>query len=78
MLDEIKAKENIATNVRRLMDARAMTQNDLATAASISQGFVSKILSGAILPNALLLHNLAEVLGVSSDALIDSQKRRAS
>jgi hypothetical protein len=37
MLDETQAKENIATNVRRLMDARAMTQNDLAAAATISQ-----------------------------------------
>ena len=78
MLDETQAKENIATNVRRLMDARAMTQNELAAAATISQGFVSKILRGAILPNALLLHNLAEALGVSSDTLINFPKRRAS
>lgn len=78
MLDETQAKENIAKNVRRLMDARAMTQNDLASSASVSQGFVSKILCGGILPNALLLHKLAEALGVSSDALIDFPKRRAS
>jgi transcriptional regulator with XRE-family HTH domain len=78
MLDETQAKENIAKNVRRLMDARAMTQNELAYSASVSQGFVSKILGGAILPNALLLHKLAEALGVSSDALIDFPKRRAS
>jgi transcriptional regulator with XRE-family HTH domain len=78
MLDEIQAKENIAANVRRLMNARAMTQVDLANAATVSQGFVSKILCGSILPNALLLRNVAEALGVTSDALMDFPKRRAS
>jgi len=78
MLNEEQAKENIAANVRQLMDARNMTQVGLSEAASISQGFVSKILRGVIMPNALLLHNVAEALGVSTDRLLDSPRRKAS
>lgn len=78
MLEEQEAKQNIAANVRQLMDARAMTQVELATEAKISQGFVSKILSASILPNALLLHNVAEALGVTSEKLLDFPRRKAS
>jgi hypothetical protein len=30
------------------------------------------------MPNALLLHNVAEALGVSTDRLLDSPRRKAS
>lgn len=78
MLAEHEAKANIAANVRQLMESRAMTQNDLAVKAGVRQPFISKILRAAILPNALLLHNIAEALGVTSDKLLDFPRRKAS
>jgi transcriptional regulator with XRE-family HTH domain len=78
MLAEHEAKANIAANVRQLMESRALTQEALASEANVSQGFVSKILRAAILPNALLLHNIAEALGVTSDKLLDFPRRKAS
>jgi transcriptional regulator with XRE-family HTH domain len=78
MLTEQQAKENIAKNIRQLMSARAMTQVDLSAAAEISQGFVSKILQGSIMPSALLLRNIADVFSVSTDSLLDFPRRKAS
>jgi transcriptional regulator with XRE-family HTH domain len=72
------ARENIATNVRDLMSSCSMTQQQLATQADISQGFVSKILSGTLLPNGLLLHKIARALGTSSEKLLDIPRRKAS
>jgi len=70
------AKENVAANIRRLMDDRNLTQVQLADAAGISQPFVHKLLHGKALPNAVDLRNVAEVLGVSSDDLMESSLER--
>jgi transcriptional regulator with XRE-family HTH domain len=72
------ARDNIATNVRDLMSARSMTQQELATEADISQGFVSKILRGTLLPNGLLLHKIARALDTTSEKLLDIPRRKAS
>jgi len=71
IISEQRAKLNISKNVKRLMEANALTQMQLATKAAISQPFVHKILYAKILPNAVALRNVATALGVSSDALIN-------
>ena len=72
MISADRAKLNISENLRRLMDACGITQMDLASRANISQPFVHKMLHGKILPNAVALRNVAEVLGVSTDTIIDN------
>lgn len=72
IISEERGLLNIAENVRRLMAARKMTQMDVATAAKVSQPFVHRILEGSCNPNAIALRNVAEVLGTSSDALIEN------
>lgn len=71
MISQERAKLNISENLRRLMKAGEITQMRLAELADISQPFVHKMLNGKILPNAVALRNVAEVLGVSSDTLLD-------
>lgn len=78
IITEDRAKLNISENLRRLMDARKMTQAELATRAGISQPFVHKMLNGKINPNAVALRNVAEVLGTTSDALMDNPTEEKS
>jgi len=75
---EAEARHNIATNVRRLINLRDLTQEQLAGYVGVTQGCISKILNGMLLPNALLLREIAGILGVHSDDLLDPPKRKAS
>lgn len=77
MISEERAKLNISENLQRLMKARGITQLKLAADAEISQPFVHKMLHGKILPNAVALRNVAEVLGVSTDDLMDDPEQNS-
>lgn len=71
------AKTNLAANVGRLMQARQVTQVELAAAAGISQGYVCKILSGNVLPNALAVQQIAEHLGTTTAKLLAFPSKKA-
>lgn len=77
MISEQRAKLNISENLQRLMKARGITQLKLASEAEISQPFVHKMVHGKILPNAAALRNVAEVLGVSTDDLLDDPEKNS-
>lgn len=70
MISIARAKLNISENLQRLMEAGGITQLELAARANISQPFVHKMVHGKVLPNAVALHNVAEVLGVQTDTLL--------
>mgnify|MGYP000971198208 CR=1 FL=1 len=76
ILDKESGKKHIAENLRRLMQSRGLTQMQLADAAGISQPFVHQLLHEKINPNAIDLKNIAEVLGVSSDFLMEPPVRK--
>lgn len=78
MISPERAKLNISENLKRLMDESGITQMQLAKRANISQPFVHKMLHGKILPNAVALRNVAEVLGVSTDTIIDNPPEKIS
>ena len=78
LLTEERGILNIAENLRRLMAARTMTQMDLARAAEISQPSVHRMLHGKGTPNAIDLRNVAEVLGTTSDKLMDNPSEEIS
>ena len=78
ILTEERGILNISENLRRLMTARNMTQMDLAQKARISQPSVHRMLAGKGNPNAIDLRNVAEVLGTTSDALMDNPKENNS
>jgi transcriptional regulator with XRE-family HTH domain len=71
MISNERAKLNIAENLCRLMELCELSQLELAARAKISQPFVHKMVKGKVLPNAVALRNVAEVLGVSTDSLLD-------
>jgi transcriptional regulator with XRE-family HTH domain len=77
MISPERAKLNISENLQRLMKAKGVTQLVLAAGAQISQPFVHKMLHGKILPNAVALRNVAEVLGVSTDDLMDDPEKNS-
>lgn len=72
LISEERGLLNIAENLRRLMAARNMTQTQLSVSAGVSQPFIHRILEGLSNPNAIALRNIAEVLGTTSDALIEN------
>lgn len=78
MISEERAKLNISENLRRLMDEFGITQMQLAERANVSQPFVHKMLHGKAIPSSLALHNVAEVFGVSSDAIIGNPPEKIS
>lgn len=70
MFDKTEARNNIAENVRRLMELYGLTQSELGRKAGVKQVFISRLLDKVMIPNAIDLANVADALGTSSDALM--------
>ena len=66
------------STVRRLREARGLTQAELAAALAVSDKAVSKWETGRGLPDITLLEPLAEALGVSLSALMTGTEIRNS
>lgn len=69
-------KRNISTNVRRLMEARGMTQADLHRTSGLTEMYVSRIVRGVMDPSSSGLASLAEALQVTTDELLSDPKKR--
>jgi predicted XRE-type DNA-binding protein len=76
IFEKLQSQNNIALNLRRLMSARFLTQDELATAAGVSQPLISKLLHGKISPSAVDLANIANALNVSSQYLMRPPARQ--
>jgi transcriptional regulator with XRE-family HTH domain len=76
IFEKLQAQNNIAQNLRRLMSARYLTQDELAKAAGVSQPLISKLLHGKISPSAVDLANIAGALNVSSQYLMRPPARQ--
>jgi len=70
VIDDDRAKQNIATNLGRLLSTRAWTQTALAEATGVSQSRISQIVRGHHMPGAGLLARIAEAFDVSIDRLV--------
>ena len=63
-----KESESLATKLKKLREARALSQQDLAVKAGLSISVVSQIEQGKKLnPRADTIFALADALGVSAD-----------
>ena len=69
MISNDEALENIAANLRRLLDDKGWNQADLARATGESEMQVSRWIRGTQMPSAAALFRLTEALGVPSDKL---------
>lgn len=74
MISNEVAKENIPANVRRLLDAKQLSQADLARLTGENNMYISRVVRGEILPNAPALARIAEALGVTSEKLMTISK----
>lgn len=61
---------DFATNLRRIMRDRGMTQAELGRMVGISQGNVSMYVTGRREPRATYLLRIATALGVTTDELL--------
>lgn len=52
--------------IRSLMDSRGWTQADLARELSISQGYVSRLIRGSLLPGRMLKLRISRIIEVGA------------
>lgn len=71
--NELKA--NVAANLRRLMDARSLSQADLARQIGHPPVYVFRMLHGLHRPNLTILSIIAEALGTTVDEMLRSRSR---
>lgn len=67
MINQSEAKERIAVNLQRAMDAVGMSQNRLAVESGEDPMTVSRVLRGITEPRVSTLARLAEVVGITMD-----------
>lgn len=60
----------IALNLRKYRDEQNLTQEEVAEAAGISTAFLANMERGCKIMSVPVLRNLADALGVSTDALL--------
>ncbi len=77
--NEVNAvKVQITENIRALRKERGMTQERLAEALGVTTGAVHKWESGASMPEIRMLMEIADLFGVSVDALLGYEMRNSS
>ena len=76
MFDKNEARQNIADNVKRLMELYGLSQSELGRKAGVKQVFISRLIDQVMIPNAIDLANVADALGTTSDALMTSDSIR--
>ena len=65
----------IGTKIKQLRLAASMTQEQLAQGLGVSAQAVSKWETGAACPDVTLLYDLAQLLAVTTDALLRPERK---
>ena len=78
VIDDKTAKENLAANVRRLLEARNLTQMELAEITGEQQSLISRIANGRNMPGGTVLARIAEALDISIDRLLAPSPEKIS
>jgi transcriptional regulator with XRE-family HTH domain len=68
-------REVFALNLRRLRNARGLSQDDLAYEADVSRSYLSQLEKGAFYASLKIVGKLATVLKVEPHELLMVQKR---
>lgn len=63
-------RERIGLNLQRLRRARDLSQEELAHRANIHQTYLSGVEQGKRNPSVMVLHRIAEALGVDIEDLV--------
>ncbi len=78
MLTEDQAKQNIAANLRRIMESRNLSQSELARMTGDHQTAISRIIHAQNSPGVAFLARLAEALQTTVDYLIAAPPESAN
>lgn len=69
-------RDVLATNLRRLRNARKLSQDDLAYEAEVSRSYLSQLEKGAFYASLKIVGRLANALGVEPAELLKLPTRR--
>ncbi|HEV7601061.1 MAG TPA: helix-turn-helix transcriptional regulator [Bradyrhizobium sp.] len=69
-------REVFATNLRRLRNAKGMSQDELAYEAEISRSYLSQLEKGSFYVSIKIIGKLAKTLGVEPDELLKRLTKR--
>lgn len=64
----------LALNLRKIREERGLSQEDLALEADIDRTYVSQIERAACNPSLRVLHQLADVLGIQVNSLLQEPR----
>ena len=76
MISDDDAKKNLAANVSRLLEARDLTQMELAEMTGEHQSLISRIANGQNMPGGTVLARIAEALEISIDRLLSAPPKK--
>ncbi len=69
-------RDVFATNLRRLRNARGLSQDDLAYKAGVSRSYLSQIEKGGFYASLKIVGRLAKALNVEPSELLELPPRR--
>ena len=65
--------DNLGNRITDLLEARKMTQRDLARKVGISDATMSRYINNERTPDVVICNNIAKVLGVTVDFLLGKE-----
>lgn len=65
--------ENIGVRLAKLLQAKRMTQKELAETVGVTEATISRYMSGDRIPRGSILSNIATVLDTTSDYLLGNE-----
>lgn len=68
-----KDMENIGVRLAKLLQAKRMTQKELAETVGVTEATISRYMSGDRIPRGSILSNIATVLDTTSDYLLGNE-----
>lgn len=71
-------RDTFSTNLRRLRQAKGLSQDDLAYDAGISRSYLSQLEKGAFFVSIKVIGKLADTLKVEPDEFLKRRKRSGS
>lgn len=70
-MSELEFMKKFGENLKEILKDEKMSQRDLADETGLSEGLISRYISGQVMPSAKAVMNIAYALVVSTDDLIN-------
>jgi transcriptional regulator with XRE-family HTH domain len=77
MISRMDLRETFARNLRRLRNAKGLTQDELAADAGISRSYLSQIESGSFYVSIKIIGKLADVLDAEPEEFLKRPAKRS-